>query len=345
MKLGAWVVLIGLVLAGCGDDDDDGAGSSAARTAKVVAASLTSNVVFADGVVEVGDIPATSESAVSLRQEDQVLTLAPMATQILALEVDNPDEEDDPVTATLMQFEGDDDDKKHIEVPKKSGSGTDGGAASEINIDFTVGDDVCEKLCNDTFTISMIQAVKLKKGGISKHLKRTIKLDCTADGDPDLCEDEPSSGSKDGGTSGRGGSSSAGKGGSGGATAAATSAGQEFARALGIANLALCSCPEFMTPPCAAILPQTAVACIQDSAIANGGTSEVLAVINMLTADLKAAANACNSCDLTTCHPNVLKDALPMLPDDVAAEWEQCATDKGGMIGGTPADAGMSDGI
>jgi hypothetical protein len=333
MTLGGRVVLIVLVVVGCGDDDDADSGN-AARTAKVVAASLTSNVVFADGTVELGDIPA-SDSSASLRQEDQVLSLAPKTAQILALEVVNPDEEDDPVVATLMQFEGDE--EKHVEVPKDSGG--DAGTEGEISIAFEVGDEVCAKLCNDTFTITMIQAVKLSSGKISKHLERVIKLDCSEDGDPDLCEkdDKPSSGGK-GGTS----SGGSGKGGAGGSTGPTTIA-EEFARALGTNNLALCKCAEFgMTTgaACASLVPQPAVACIRDH-LAEAIDSESAPVITTLYDDLVAAMSSCSACDLTACDPNLVADALPMLSEEKRSQFEVCAEMAGGMIGGNARDAGL----
>jgi hypothetical protein len=335
MTLGGRVVLIALVLAGCGDDDD-GSGSNDDRTAKVVAASLTSNVRFAEGTVELGDIPATSASSVSLRQEDQVLSLAPNTAQIMALEVENPDEDEDPVTATLMQFEGDD--ENHIEVPKKTGG--DAGAADEISLMFTVNDDVCAELCNDTFEITMIQAVKLKSDKVSRHLKRTIKLDCSDDGDPDKCEDTSAPA---GGKGGKSGSSGKGGGGASGSSGPTTVA-EEFARALGTNTLALCRCPEFGmvmgSAGCKSLLPHPAVACIRDHLVEDGLDSETATVVGMLYDELVTSAAACMSCDLTTCDPQLLADALPMLPEGVRAQWETCAEMAGGVIGGTPPDAG-----
>ena len=342
MKLGTRLLLIGLIglpLVGCGDDDDDGS-SGTDRAAKVVAASLTSNVLFADGVVKTGEIPPTSASTVSLKQEDQVLSLAPKTAEILTIEFDNPDEEDDPVTATLMQFE--DDEKNHIEVDKESGG--DAGSDNEIALEFMVDDDVCANLCDDTFTLTMIQAVKLKSGKISKRLKREIRLDCSDDGDPDKCEKASSGGAGGGATGGKGGSGSSGKGGSsgGGGALEPTTVAMEFANALGLANLGLCKCPAFSKGACAAMLPQTALSCIQDAAASgaeNGATAGMLA---SLTAKFNSIVSACNSCDYTTCDPDLLADELTKLPSEVRGAFEQCATDKDGMIGGNLPDAGAS---
>ena len=160
MKSAARIAAVALLFAvACGDDDPAEDGNSDERTAKVVAASLTSNVTFENGVVTLGAIPDPSAESVKLSQENQSSSLAPGDSEILALEVDNPDQDEDPVAATLLQFEDDED--HHIEVPfsdeNDAGMGADG-----ISIPFKVDSNVCDKLCNKRFTINLIQAVKLK---------------------------------------------------------------------------------------------------------------------------------------------------------------------------------------
>lgn len=349
MRLHGRVMLVALLLASaaCGDDDD-AATSNSEQTAKKVATALTSNVLFADGVVELGEIPDTSEDTVSLKQEDQVLSLEPDTAEILALEVDNPGEGDNPVESTLMQFEGDED--HHVEVPKGTGggdAGTDAGAgANTINIDFMVDGDVCAKLCDDTFTITMVQAVKLKKGGISKHLKRTIKLDCSKKGDHSACpkESTPST-SGSSGKGGSGGSSSAGKGGSGGSSSSAimdTTLGAEFGRVLAAANTALCTkCAPFKGTTCAAMLPKAAVACVQDAVAAKGGRADASAKLNEIAVKLGDILSACMACDYTMCDPNYLANELANLPEDLQTDFNTCAEDAGGMIGSS-YDAGAT---
>ena len=122
-----------------------------------------------------------------------------------------------------------------------------------------------------------------------------------------------------------------------------TTVGEEFARALGLANTALCRCQEFgmtMGAACKAMLPQAAVACIQSEAIEFAEDSAVAGMIGSLSGRLNGVISACQSCDLTTCDPELLADALPDLPEDVAAAFEACASTAGGMIGGNlPADA------
>jgi hypothetical protein len=341
------LVLTLVAAASCGDDDD-ATGDTSEQSAKKVATALTSNVLFADGVVELGELPDQSNDTVSLKQEDQVLSLQPDEAQILALEVDNPDEDTDPVAATLMQFEGDDD--HHIEVPGGQGdadAGADAGTGG-IALKFTVGSDVCSKLCDDTFTITMLQAVRLKKGGVSKHLKRTIHLDCSKKGDHSLCpkSSEPSKPSGSAGKTGStkdAGTSSGGNGGSGsGPSAEATTNAGEFSRALTNANNALCNkCMPFKKTPCAAMLPADAVSCVKDVVEANydsAASSAILGTINVKLADMQAA---CTSCDYTMCDPNYFANAIEMLPQEVQDALNQCATDAGGMIGSS-YDAGLA---
>lgn len=341
------LVLALVATASCGDDDD-AAGPSAEQSAKKVATALTSNVLFADGVVELGELPDQSNDTVSLKQEDQVLSLEPDVAEILALEVDNPDEDSDPVAATLMQFEGDAD--HHIEVPGGQGdadAGTDGGMGG-IALKFMVDGDVCSKLCDDTFTITMLQAVRLKKGGVSKHLKRTIHLDCSKKGDHAQCpkSDEPSkpsggSGGKSGSTKDAG-TSTAGKSGSGSSAMMDATLGSELSKNLNNANNALCNkCTPFKGGTCSAMLPADAIACVKEVVTANGGRSDASGKLNSITIKLSDMLAACTSCDYTMCDPNYLATALLDLPSDLQDALNQCATDAGGMIGSS-YDAGLA---
>ena len=82
---------------------------------------------------------------------------------------------------------------------------------------FSVTDGICKNFCKGEFDGVMVQALKLHKGGITKHVKRNFKLDCRREG-KEACEaDKEKEKEKDAGSSGGGsGGDSADAGGGGG---------------------------------------------------------------------------------------------------------------------------------
>lgn len=168
------------LLAGVGCGDDAGQGGPAVGVNDQASAALTQQVDFADGKVRDGSLPKTTADDVTVGDENGTYALKPDApADILALEVDNPDG-DDPVAATLLQFEGDD--EHHVEVPTEVA-----GAGTGIAIPFSVGADACADLCNQVYTLTLIETVRLESGAVGTFTRVVVELDCRDDGDPTRC--------------------------------------------------------------------------------------------------------------------------------------------------------------
>jgi len=307
MRLGIWLGLFALgAFAACGDDDG-GDDDTSPGSSRAVAEALTEGIQFEDGLVRRGSIPDASADTVRLSQDDDVLRLAPGASALMSLAVDNPDE-DDPVESTLIQFQEADD---HVEVPAAEGDAGVGTGALTLN--FQVEDDICDAFCNQLFTIRMIQAVKLRSGGVSRHLLRTFELDCRQDGDADLCEDD-GEGGRDGGTS-SGGNGGGGSGGSG-----STSTSRELTAAVNQVNLAACGCAMSGTtnPYCTdAPYSRAEVTCLADAVTAD---AELSASASCLEMRLESAASTCSCPDTTGCYGNAIATALTSCTDTNALE-------------------------
>lgn len=295
MRQRTWLALTVLVLvASCGDDDTDGGddGSRAPDTAQV-AEALTTGVSFKSGELVKGSIPPVSAQTVMLVQSDDVLRLVPGEASLMSLEVDNPDEETDPVESTLLQFEQSDD---HIEVTRDA---ADGGASepSQIEIAFDVNEEICEGLCNLVYEITMNQAVKLSSGDVSRKLSRVFELDCTDDGDPRLCaEDEPEDAGTNGGNAGSSGSTGT------------TTAARELRSALLAANSSACMCAGTTGSTCdEAPFDSAAIECIESSVRED---AELVGAASCLGNRVRSVSSGC-SCDMT-CIDDVVPSALAM---------------------------------
>jgi hypothetical protein len=310
MRLGTWLGLLALGLAvACGDDSSDDDGSSGSRA---VAEALTEGIQFENGLLRTGSIPEASADTVRLSQDDDVLRLAPGGSSLMSLAVENP-EEGDPVESTLIQFEDAD---GHVEVPAdESDAGVGNG---ELMLSFQVEDDICDAFCNKIFLIRMIQAVKLRSGGVSRHLLRSFELDCRQDGDADLCEDADPEGGRDGG-SGTGGSGTGG-GGTGGSGTGSPSTSRELTSAINQVNLAACMCttPGTTDPRCdEAPYASTELTCIGDAVTADGALSASASCLEMR---LGSAASACTCPDTAGCYGNAIATALAMCTNTTALE-------------------------
>ena len=261
--------------------------------------ALTSKVEFKGGLLVEGSIPDTSNEKVMLRQSEDKVRLKPGATSLMALEVENPDEADDPVESTLLQFEESDD---HIEVARSSASdaGTDAGMSdpSHLELNFEVGDNVCEGLCNTIFEIEMKQAVKLAGGDVSQTLSRIFELDCTDDGDPKKC---PKAAKPDAGSAGKTG------GGAGsGSMPGSTTAARELRSKLNTVNMTACTCAEMSGTTCeAAPFSAAAIACANTAVEGDGALT---AGATCLAANLTTTASNCG-CE-QTCLDEVAGTAL-----------------------------------
>jgi hypothetical protein len=168
-----------------------------------VSAAINAHVKFNGALLKKGSLPAAdgSGSRVTLAPDDSLLTLAPGGSSIMALDVENPSEEADPVTATLIQL---DDSDGHIEVPATShvshrDAGSDQNAVVHIENSFSVEKVICKELCNQRLSSHITIAVKLKDGGVSERQVREIELDCRRDGDPQKCKGDASTAKRDAG--------------------------------------------------------------------------------------------------------------------------------------------------
>jgi YD repeat-containing protein len=197
-------------VAGCGETvPKDGSKDEVAEAAAALVRSLS----FAGGSLRDGALPSTDANAVTLEALESDLVMKPGQPGIMALAPDNPDEADDPVTITLLQFALAK--KKHFEIERPS-DGEDGQIAHA----FSLEDDVCASLCNREFRLEVHAKLKLRSGKIGRQNTRTVILDCTADGDPKACTagsaGEGGSGDGDAGEGGTGGDDAGGSGGTGG---------------------------------------------------------------------------------------------------------------------------------
>lgn len=192
------LVLIAGVL-GCGGGTKHAAGGTSPRVAAAAAEALTDGLSFAGGIVKSGGIPAASNEKVTLDPGSDKLTLVPAESTLMPLDITNPDEDKDPVAATLVQFG--DDANAHVEIMRmQSSASADAGtsASDKVHIDLhvAVGKDTCKDLCNDKITVKMLLAALLSGGGVGQHAIRNVDLDCTADGDASKCGDGASTPAK-----------------------------------------------------------------------------------------------------------------------------------------------------
>ena len=96
------VWLIGAVLAitgfamSCGDDGGGGSGEPS-ETRRRVAQALSDGIMFEDGTVELTDMPESTAQSLVIEQDDAPVDLEPGTATLLPFDIENPDEEDDPV--------------------------------------------------------------------------------------------------------------------------------------------------------------------------------------------------------------------------------------------------------
>jgi hypothetical protein len=292
-----------------------------------VAEALTTGVKFKDGLVKKGGIPeADADNVKIVVQEDAPLELEPGEDALMSLAVDNPDEDDDPVEATLIQFDGSSD---HVEVA--AGDSADAGTDStgELSTSFTLDDAICDNFCNQEFPLSMVEAIKRHGGSISKHVTRHFTLDCRKKGDAGKCPKDSSS---------KGGGGSAGKDTSTTTKDSGTDTGSDTpdlpAAGLGSAfakfNQAHCvTCNTQKEVFCeTAPFSRDTVQCVEDAVNENADTSGVTSWANCMAGQLTASAKTCGSvCDEIACGTSEFDTAAAKckaLPDDVQAAVDDC---------------------
>ncbi len=150
-------------------------GDSAAAAGQALMRSVT----IAGSKVGHGDLPKASNERVTLKASS-IAAFAPGSSVLLSLSVDNPDQDQNPGKAVLMQFDGATD---HLEVPVSS---SDSGPA-QLAFQAGIAGDACKDLCNRKFNLALQEALSLKDGTVSMHATQDLELDCTKKGDAARC--------------------------------------------------------------------------------------------------------------------------------------------------------------
>lgn len=189
--MGAVAMLAVGAAVSCGDDSGGTPGEDEGETRRRVAEALTAGIEFEGGRVELEPMPDTTDEDLVIEQDDAPIELTPGTAELLPFDIEN-DDADDPVVATLLQFEDAEDDQ-HVEVPIEEGATMD-----EVMLD--VASDVCDNFCADSFAVKLIQALKTKGGRIGQRITRNLLLTCAEDGkDATMCESaDPGDGDGDG---------------------------------------------------------------------------------------------------------------------------------------------------
>jgi sugar lactone lactonase YvrE len=199
MHVRGWLigVAIGCATAlGCGGGNK-GSGISASKVAGTTAQALTDGLSFSGGIVKTGGIPDASNESVTLDPGSSTLALEPSGSLLMPLDINNPEEDTDPVAATLLQFG---DDNNHVEIPRKNseaknpdGSPLAASAAGLVHLEvqIAVGSSICRDLCQGKLELKMLMAALLASGAVGKHATRDVELDCGLSGNPDKCASGP----------------------------------------------------------------------------------------------------------------------------------------------------------
>jgi hypothetical protein len=148
--------------------------------ARAVAEALTRSLSFDDGNLEDGDMPPTDDDTVLLLPLEETVVMEPGGASVMPFSTDNPNDSDDPVTSTLVQFgpAG-----KHFEISTEIdalGTGSDA-------LRFSVASNVCENLCNKRFSVDVRQRARTSSGKIGRTATRTVQLECSERGKAKFC--------------------------------------------------------------------------------------------------------------------------------------------------------------
>jgi hypothetical protein len=333
MRLATWLcatLALGAGIASCSDSGKKEATSSE-KTSMAVAEALTSGAKFDGGLIKSGLIPKATAEDVDITQDDPPLELAPGDSALMSLNVENPEQDDDPVVATLIQFDGSDD---HVEVGVGDADGgvADGGvadASGSIETSFQLDGDVCKSFCNKKFAVKMFQAVKLHGGGVSEKIERSFNLDCTLDGDPDLCpkDDKGDKGGDDGDDTGDDGDDEPSKPTARSATLTSAMAAFNRASCVDCDGKSQAYCP---TAP----FPKDTVDCVAKQIDDNGDDATVRGWASCVASGLAgvngtggAALTCKQSCGDDACSASAFAtaaEACNALPDDVQSGIDAC---------------------
>lgn len=136
-------------------------------------------VAGSDGEPGSGASPWSASGQLTVTPIGGTPFIRPGETVILLLEVDNPDEENDPVVSTIVQFgpAG-----ESVEVARTSSP-----APNRIENTVLVDPGLCDYRCAEIHDLLLFEAVRLASGRLSEPAERNVRLDCTEHGDSDLC--------------------------------------------------------------------------------------------------------------------------------------------------------------
>jgi hypothetical protein len=168
------------LLCGCYGVGGDGKGEGGNASGSQAADDLNQGANFTGGQQVSGQLPEATATEVTVTPAgERSISVTPGETVTLELDVDNPNQADDPVTTILVRF-GDAD--QYFEIDKMSSQG-EGRVVNTLS----VASDVCDGLCDTTHTVTVFEAAKLASGEVSEPGQRTLQLDCTEHGHPDAC--------------------------------------------------------------------------------------------------------------------------------------------------------------
>lgn len=316
--IAALVMLTGMAIS-CGDDGGGAAEEDEGATRRRVVEALTEGIEFEDGTVQLEPMPETTDEDLVVEQDDAPIDLNPGLPSLLPFDIENPDE-DDPVVATLLQFEDGDEDQ-HVEVELPEG-------ATSAEVELTVDNSVCDTLCADSFAVKLLQALKTKGGRIGARVVRNLTLNCPEDGEEAMCEsaDPGGDGDGDGDTTGDG---------DGDGVLDTVDQIADHARAV---NTALCDCSGGVNCTQHRWITQTEIDCMR-AAIAEDPANDTdnlqdLADALAQPSAISAISGACNPMgvfDILAPTPD-----LQALPDDILA----CDMEMDTFYPAAPVDAG-----
>lgn len=166
---------------------------------RAVAAALSDAVSFQGGTLIEDALPATTAPDVVIQPLTETVIMAPNLDSIMALDVDNPNEDADAVAMTLIRFASA---SSYIEVQASTrqmagdGSGDPNAgmpgeppvtAVVRIENPFTVAANVCDELCDKLFAIDVTEIATLRSGEVGVASTRQLVLDCREAGSRSAC--------------------------------------------------------------------------------------------------------------------------------------------------------------
>jgi len=179
------IVLV-LALSGMGCISASDAKSGDDTEAGSVASALTDGVDFEGGTVIDGALPDTTNEDVTITALEDTVIMSPGSSNIMGLEIVNAEEESDPVVATLVHFGGED---RYIEVEARTKTADpEAQTRPRVENSFSVRDDICDALCNTTYSVTVTEATLLESGAVGASATRTAELDCSEAGDEAQCD-------------------------------------------------------------------------------------------------------------------------------------------------------------